>query len=117
MRYTRVFFAALLAVILGITSMTMAVARGEMASGVMLHELCIDGEARLVAIGPDGAPVEDGHVCPDCVMGTLGAPGTGQPDASVSTAARAADPLAPPVRLVSRRIWQAAPARAPPSYV
>lgn len=75
---TRVFrpiSAVCLALILSLTSVSMALARGDMAvNGTMI--LCLGGMQVTVAIGPDGDPVIEEHICPDCVVGTLALGGT-----------------------------------------
>jgi hypothetical protein len=113
----RRLLAAMLTLTLLLTSGAMAVSRGQMATGVMLHVVCIDGAAKLVAIGPDGAPVEQQAPCPDCVMGALLATTSAVVGPGFSLAARAADPLQPPAVLLSRSVAQAAPARGPPLSV
>ena len=71
----RILFTAtalLLGLVLAMTSVSMAVARGGMSlSGSMI--LCIDGAQQVVAVGLDGQPIEfeDEHPCPDCIMGAL----------------------------------------------
>ncbi|MDJ0994814.1 MAG: hypothetical protein QNI90_14655 [Dinoroseobacter sp.] len=113
----RRLIAAMLTLVLLITSGTMAVARGHMASTAVLHVLCIDGDTQVVALGPDGAPVEDRVACPDCVMGALLALGSSAQWRDLSEASRAADPALPPRFLLQCRVFQAALARAPPRSV
>lgn len=113
----RRLIASVLTLALFVTSGTMAVARGEMAQTAMLHVLCIDGAAQLVAIGPDGAPVEDHHACPDCVIGALADAGALILRGPVQSAARAADPAFHRAPLLPRQVAKAAPARAPPLSV
>ena len=62
--------ALLLGLVLAMTSVSMAVARGGMSlSGTMI--LCIDASQQVVPLGPDGAPMEVNHACPDCTVGAL----------------------------------------------
>lgn len=62
--------ALLLGLVLAMTSVSMAVARGGMSmSGAMI--LCINADQQLVPIGPDGKPMDVPHACPDCTMGAL----------------------------------------------
>ncbi|WP_420396905.1 hypothetical protein [Nioella sp.] len=62
--------ALLLALMLAMTSVSMAVARGGMSmTGSMI--LCIDADQQVVPLGPDGEPMETTHACPDCTIGTL----------------------------------------------
>ncbi len=106
--------ALLLALMLTLTSVSMALARGDMAvHGAMI--LCIGGVQVSVAIGPDGAPVLDEHICPDCVIGALALASDPDPsdqpvrftltDAPQAPAAHPSSPL------------QAPQARAPPGLV
>ena len=62
--------ALLLALMLAMTSVSMAVARGGMSmNGAMI--LCIDAGQQVVPLGPDGQPIEVSHACPDCIIGAL----------------------------------------------
>ena len=62
--------ALLLGLVLAMTSVSMAVARGGMSlSGTMI--LCIDASQQVVPLGPDGAPMEVNHACPDCTVGAM----------------------------------------------
>ncbi|MGI3183697.1 hypothetical protein [Nioella aestuarii] len=62
--------AVLLGLVLAMTSVSMAVARGGMSmTGSMI--LCIDAEQQIVPIGPDGEPMQVTHACPDCTIGAL----------------------------------------------
>jgi hypothetical protein len=62
--------ALLLGLVLAMTSVSMAVARGGMSmSGAMI--LCIDADPQLVPLGPDGEPMQASHACPDCTIGAL----------------------------------------------
>lgn len=62
--------ALLLGLVLAMTSVSMAVARGGMSmSGAMI--LCINADQQVVPIGPDGEPMKVNHACPDCTMGAL----------------------------------------------
>jgi hypothetical protein len=69
-RMIRSITALSLALILSLTSVSMALARGDMAvHGTMI--LCLGGMQVTVAIGPDGQPILQEHVCPDCTIGAL----------------------------------------------
>lgn len=70
MRVANPVTALLLGLVLALTSVSMAVARGGMSvHGTMI--LCIDATQQVVPLGPDGAPQEAQHPCPDCTMGAL----------------------------------------------
>ncbi|QBY01077.1 hypothetical protein E2K80_10345 [Rhodophyticola sp. CCM32] len=69
-RMIRPFCAVGLALILSLTSVSMALARGNMAvHGTMV--LCIGSVQVTVPIGSDGAPILQDHICPDCTIGPL----------------------------------------------
>lgn len=62
--------ALLLGLVLAMTSVSMAVARGGMSlSGTMI--LCIDADQQVLPLGPDGQPQDIRHACPDCTMGAM----------------------------------------------
>ncbi len=62
--------ALLLGLVLAMTSVSMAIARGGMSPGGTMI-LCIDGSQQVVRIGADGQPEKTTHPCPDCTMGAL----------------------------------------------
>ncbi len=63
--------ALMLALVLALTSVSMAVARGGMSlNGAMI--LCLNATQVAVPLGPDGLPQEHEPICPDCTMVTLG---------------------------------------------
>ena len=67
----RRLFAVLLCVILGLSSGTMAVARGQ-GAGATAITICSGYGVVTLYLGPDGTPVpgEGGvHLCPDCLAG------------------------------------------------
>jgi hypothetical protein len=69
----RSVFAILLALVLSLTSVSMALARGGMSVfGTM--ELCLDAAQVSVPIGPDGQPQTHSHICPDCTITLMIAP-------------------------------------------
>jgi hypothetical protein len=69
-RHVSPLTAIVLGLVLAMTSVSMAVARGGMSlSGAMI--LCIDASQETVLLGPDGEPIEVQHPCPDCTMGAL----------------------------------------------
>ncbi|MEM8582389.1 MAG: hypothetical protein AAGF50_14425 [Pseudomonadota bacterium] len=115
--FTRRLIAATLTLILLITSGTVAVSRGHMASMAMLHVLCIDGEVQVVAIGQDGAPLEDHRSCADCVIGALLSLDGARNLGDYSYLAGTTEPAMPPALQVQPSTAKAALARAPPSSV
>jgi hypothetical protein len=106
----------LLAVVLAVTSVSMAVAR-HAPRAARAMELCAAGGTGTVALDERGRPVAPAHPCPDCVIGGLALP----PAAAVlpvraATAARRR-PLVPATGPVPCRRGGRRRARAPPSPV
>lgn len=63
----RALFALLLSLVLAISSVSMAVARGQAPMGDTV-ELCIGGAATTVTLDANGSPVSTPpHLCPDCI--------------------------------------------------
>ncbi|MBC7142150.1 MAG: hypothetical protein H5U18_08335 [Rhodobacteraceae bacterium] len=60
-------FALVLALVMTLTSVTMAVSRTEAGVGHLVS-VCSDGEVHLMRIGADGEPVAHDHSCPYCVL-------------------------------------------------
>ena len=77
--------------------------------------LCIGTEAVTVPIGPDGAPEEAPHICPDCVMSVL-ADAPPLPDLA-STRGVSELIFAAPQGTEPRRAPRTASARAPPVHL
>lgn len=68
----------MLAVLLALTSVQMAVARGSAApAGTMV--LCVGGGVVTVSVDAEGNPTGPVHLCPDCVMSLIVA----LPDAAI----------------------------------
>lgn len=55
------------------TSVTQAIARGQMASGQMV-QLCAGGEAVTMLMDAQGNPVDPAQPCPDCLALTASVP-------------------------------------------
>lgn len=106
--------ALLLALILALTSVSMAVARGGMSlSGMMI--LCVNAGQVIVPIGPDGNPQDQPHLCPDCNMGALALT---DPVPLVAPIRRAHPAQATPItQIVHAAPIRAARARGPPLSV
>lgn len=67
----RALNALLLSLLLAVTSVTTAVARGQEPMGLTLT-LCSEGEARTVTLDASGNPVSaHEHHCPDCLSGLV----------------------------------------------
>ena len=62
----RPLFVLGLAIVMAVTSVTMAVARGSAPMGPTLI-ICADGGAQMVTLDALGRPVPVTHACPDCV--------------------------------------------------
>lgn len=69
----------LLALILALTSLTMAVARGQirMAEEVVI---CTGAGVTTITVDHDGQPLRQIHICPDMVLGLMAALDTPTPD-------------------------------------
>lgn len=63
----RTFSALLLSLVLAVTSVTLAVSRGQ-AAGLSEMVICSDGAAVTVTVDAQGNPVERPHHCPDCLV-------------------------------------------------
>lgn len=108
----RLLSALFLSVVLAVTSVLLAVARGQPA-GVADMVICSDGAAVTVRIDAQGNPVAARHHCPDCLtaIATAGA----APHAPLGTQvlwARVAPPSA--VKAIAIHPVRAAPPRGPP---
>lgn len=80
----------ILALVLALTSVTMAQARGQaMAVGQVV--ICSGGALVTVPVDAEGNPTGPAHICPDCALTLFAAP-----------------PATPPV-IATRADWQAVP--------
>ncbi|MFO7920896.1 MAG: hypothetical protein R6U99_08815 [Nioella sp.] len=112
MRLVPIATALLLGLVLAMTSVSMAVARGGMSlSGSMV--LCIDATQQVVPLGPDGSPQDTRHACPDCTMGAMALTGALPLDRLVLRAARLH--VRPVVLIVHATPVQGGQGRGPPS--
>ncbi len=59
----------LLALLMAVTSVTMAVARSETPMSVQRMELCAGMDTRTVLVDSEGNPVAPRHPCPECLVG------------------------------------------------
>lgn len=69
-RTIRTFTALFLALILGLTSHSLAMARG-MAGPAGQVELCTSAGPTMMYVDEDGQPVGQPHFCPDCALHLL----------------------------------------------
>ncbi|SIS67606.1 hypothetical protein [Phaeovulum vinaykumarii] len=71
-RPARTLFTLLLALVLGATSLTMAVARGQTrAAGEIV--ICTGYGFSTITVDANGDPVGPVHICPDMVLGLMAA--------------------------------------------
>ena len=78
--------ALTLAILIVLTSQTLAMARGQAtASGQMVF--CSVGQVVTVSVDAEGKPVGPAHICPDCVMHVLDLSGE-KPPPQFSSACR-----------------------------
>ena len=66
MRHLRQICAAWLILVLGVTSFSLAVARGQ-ASPVTTMVICSGFGTQVIALDENGDPIGDPHICPDGV--------------------------------------------------
>lgn len=71
-------FAALLCLILIVTSVAFGAARGQARVAGQIV-LCIGGAAQVVAVDGSGQPVLRVHLCPDCALSGLAAVAVASP--------------------------------------
>jgi hypothetical protein len=69
MHMIRISCFALLIGLIGLTSQTMAVARGQAAATGQVV-LCTGAGIQTISIDAEGNPTQGGHLCPDCVLYT-----------------------------------------------
>ncbi len=65
----RPILGLLLALLMAVTSVTMAVARGQSPMSSQEVELCIAGSAQTVSVDASGKPITPRHPCPECTLG------------------------------------------------
>jgi hypothetical protein len=114
MNRLRPLAALLLALLLALTSGTMAVARGQ-ATAVGTLVLCTGQGVVAVPVDAEGKPTGAAHICPDCALSLFAAlsappPGPVRPAAAVMPVS-----VASGVSLLPRRPGAAPRARGPPS--
>lgn len=73
MRHLKPILTFCLCLTVLVTSVTSAVARGQMATGQMV-QICADGQAISVMVDADGTPIDAAHRCPDCLAVTAALP-------------------------------------------
>lgn len=116
MNWLRPLSGLLLALLMAVTSVTMAVARGQDRMGVTA-EICGGFGAVFITLDRNGQPVPPGHPCPDCLTGVtaLHLPGATRAPLPPQSVSRA-----PFVVLIITAASLAAPqatARGPPSLI
>lgn len=115
MTWLRPFLTGCLALVIAATSLTMAVARGQVSTGDSIV-ICSGYGAVTITLDAQGNPVGPVHICPDCVLGAMAFvdanPGLPDRPASVARAVAAAT-----VALPAGQTAPAACARGPPVTV
>lgn len=71
MRITRTIKAVLVALLLIVTSQSMAVARGTMRDATGAVVICTGTGPITVLTDADGQPVGPAHICPDCALSLI----------------------------------------------
>lgn len=113
---TRGFKAlATLILVVSLTAMGFAAAsaRGQTMVGGHVAVLCAGGGIVQIALGPDGTPTGESHLCPDLAASLLAAVQLAAPDLSRPAAPSEAAPLPRP-RFIRLAAPAAARARGPP---
>lgn len=114
-RVWRTYLALILALILGLTSHSLAMARG-MTGPAGMVELCTGSGPVSVYVDADGQPVDRPHHCPDCALHLLA--GVIPPDcAPHPVEAPARTPVCYGAHLSEEGPRIAASARGPPCMV
>ena len=114
MRALKPLLSVALCLILLATSVTQAIARGQMTGGQMV-QLCAGGKAITLTVDAQGNPIEDPHPCPDCIAVTDALPPVGAAlDHPLARNMRQPLPVSP--------LWHAQPsidafARGPPVLI
>ena len=105
--------ALMLAAIVALSSLTMAVARGQMRDAAGSVIICSGAGVVSVKVDADGNPIGPVHVCPDCAISALAwiEVATGLPDPVLRVGRVVFDPA--PLEVAGRRIG-APRARGPP---
>lgn len=114
----RMVSGLLLSLLLALSSVSMAVARGQAVSGMELV-LCTPSGVETVVLDAKGNPVPaTRHLCPDCVTGSALPAQTRAPVvAPLRLPLRALSPALPPDDLSEGREPASQRARGPPSLV
>lgn len=114
MRHLKPLLTVVLCLIVLATSVTQAIARGQMAGGQMM-QLCAGGKAVTVMMDAQGNPADPASPCPDCAAITA-ALSPAAPD--VIRASGHAVRLPPPVVIsVVLQMARSADARGPPALI
>ncbi len=104
-----------LTLLLAVTSLHMAVARGQ-ATAVGEMVLCIGGGVVSVPVDAQGNPTGPAHICPDCALSMFDAVGAGADQSAVPAGfARVIWPDGPSRMAVQTRLRPSA--RGPPVFV
>jgi hypothetical protein len=112
----RPILGLLLALLLAVTSVTMAVARGQSPMGRDVI-ICAGAGVSTITLDADGNPVRARHACPDCLMGVTAAI---TPDAFAppQPPLRRSTPLSQALPTLAATLRaRAATARGPPAIV
>lgn len=113
--FARSVLTVLMAVVIALTSLTMAVARGQtrIAGEIVI---CTGYGVTTISVDENGEPTGPVHICPDMVLAMMAAIDTPVPDFTrPETVTRAVEP---PVVELAGALWAPTPrARAPPLFV
>ncbi|PKP68815.1 MAG: hypothetical protein CVT82_13860 [Alphaproteobacteria bacterium HGW-Alphaproteobacteria-4] len=107
--------AIVLALLLAVTSMTMAVARGQ-ARVAGEFVICSGYGLTTIKVDHNGNPVSEIHICPDMALGLMAAVAHAPPSVE-RPAGRVSDLILVEPRLLHSRSFVVARARGPPVVV
>lgn len=113
MNRLRPLTALLLALLLALSSGTMAVARGQ-ATAVGTMVLCSGQGPVAVPVDAEGNPTGPAHICPDCALSLFAAHSAPPPALARPATAALPASVAPEARIPPRRASITPPARGPP---
>ncbi len=105
-----------LALLMALTSVTMAVARGQDRMGTTV-EICAGFGAVFISLDANGQPVGPSHICPDCLGGVTALDLPGNPASPQRPQSMRRATFAPVIIAAPSLPQPQATARGPPSLI
>jgi hypothetical protein len=112
----RVIMGLVLSVLLSLTSVTMAMARVQIAGSMQISICSGDGTHHEITLDANGNPIDVPHHCPDCAAATAPPPGALAPDRA-QPIARSAPQVCALILPDTVQTPPVPPARGPPSGI